>query len=271
MVEAKQFGPVTQFLMGRTYDGCTVYTMACYLIGTLLIDSGPHHTGEEFLQALQGYEVENLVITHFHEDHIGNNRLLQEQLHIQNSWAHPACIKEILNPHPWADKMNQYRQIAWGEPQPSVVTPVPDVIHTAGYSLNVLHAPGHSPDHIVLFEPDEGWLFLGDLFISEKLNTLRSDEDANDMIASLEMLCNLDFGTLFCASGAVRLDGKAALKTKLNYWLEVRDKCLELFRQGKTAEEIVNIIFGAESRLAALSEGDMSRNNFIASLLKAAD
>ena len=111
---------------------------------------------------------------------------------------------------------------------------------------------------------------MGDLFISEKLNTLRSDEDANDMIASLEMLSKLDFGTLFCASGAVRMDGKTALKSKLNYWLEVRNKCLELFRQGKNTEEIVTSIFGAESRLAALSEGDMSRNNFITSLLKAA-
>lgn len=43
---------------------------------------------------------------------------------------------------------------------------IPDRLYTDRYRFAVLHTPGHSNDHICLLEPDEGWLFSGDLFLS---------------------------------------------------------------------------------------------------------
>lgn len=36
----------------------------------------------------------------------------------------------------------------------------------------------YCPDHVCLFEPEQGWLFSGDLFIHERVRYLRNDEDA---------------------------------------------------------------------------------------------
>ena len=38
-------------------------------------------------------------------------------------------------------------------------------ITSAHVTLTPIHAPGHSPDHICLFEPERGWLFSGDTYI----------------------------------------------------------------------------------------------------------
>lgn len=268
MIEISQYGPILRFLMGRTIGEQTVYTMACYLVDGLLIDSGPYHTGEEFLAALQDHPVEHLVNTHHHEDHIGNNHLLQTELGLPPAWAHPLGLSLIRNPAPWAKKMQAYRQIAWGEPEASQVVEVPNQIQTAHYLFDVLHVPGHSPDHIVLLEREQGWLFTGDVFISERLNVVRSDENVNDMIRSLQDLVKEDFTTIFCASGAVRTDGKKALQAKLDYWLTLKEQCQLLHRQGYTEDEIISHLFGAESRLAALTEGDMSRANLVNSILQ---
>lgn len=268
MVELTQYGAVTRFVMGRTFEGKMVYSMACYLVDGLLIDSGPYHIGQEFLEAIQAYPVEHIVNTHHHEDHIANNHLFQEHFKLPPAWAHPLGLELIRNPHPWAQKMNAYRQIAWGEPEPSQVEAIPARITTPDHVFDVLHTPGHSPDHIALLERNQGWLFAGDLFISEHLNTIRSDEDANEMIRSLQRLVQEPFETIFCASGAVRTDGKQAMQTKLDYWLELREQIFTLNKQGSSQDEIIQKLFGSESRLAAMSEGDMSRANFVRSILE---
>ena len=41
MIKTQAYGPVTQFIMGREYEGQIIYSMACYYIDGLLIDSGP--------------------------------------------------------------------------------------------------------------------------------------------------------------------------------------------------------------------------------------
>jgi glyoxylase-like metal-dependent hydrolase (beta-lactamase superfamily II) len=50
----------------------------------------------------------------------------------------------------------------------------------------VIPTPGHSEDHICLFEPNEGWLFSGDLFISERVKYMREDENVYSLLDSLK-------------------------------------------------------------------------------------
>lgn len=64
-----------------------------FLVDGLLIDAGPPHCVAELLNALAAERIDQMVLTHHHEDHVGAALL------------------------------------------------------------------GHAPDHVALWEPDQGWLF----------------------------------------------------------------------------------------------------------------
>lgn len=95
---------------------------------------------------------------------------------------------------------------------------IPDGLSTGCYRFAVLHTPGHSDDRICLLEPDEGWLFSGDLFLSERAQVLRSDEDAGQIFASLRRLLDYEIKVLFCSSGRIVEEGKRALAAKIAFW-----------------------------------------------------
>ncbi len=88
MIKSQAYGPVTQFVMGRDYEGQILYSMACYYLDGLLIDSGPFHVAGELAHAFADYPVVQLVNTHHHEDHIGNNIWFQQHMRVGPAWAY---------------------------------------------------------------------------------------------------------------------------------------------------------------------------------------
>ena len=161
MIEISQHGPVTRLTMGRELDGKVLYRVAAYLVDGLLIDTGCRHTAAELVKTLRGREVRQAYCTHYHEDHIGGNRLLQEQLKVK-VWAHPRTVSLI----PKAPALYPYQELVWGYPEPALVLSLDgDCIQTANCRFQVVETPGHSEDHTVLVEPERGWCFSGDLFI----------------------------------------------------------------------------------------------------------
>ena len=77
-----------------------------------------------------------------------------------------------------------YRRVAWGRPRRRG-EPLPDVVDAGGIRLEVVHTPGHSPDHVCFFERERGWLFTGDLFLAERLRYLRDGRGLRALLASL--------------------------------------------------------------------------------------
>ncbi len=161
-----------------------------------------------------------------------------------------------------------YCQITWGEPPASKAIPIGAEISTDHYSFQVIHTPGHCPDHISLLEPKQGWLFAGDLYLSEKVTALRSDEDVNIMLQSLKKLLDYDFEMLFCASGrVVESAAKPAVKAKIAYWEEQREQIMRLHDEGLSEDEILTQLYGRESALFAPSEGDFGKIHLIRSFI----
>jgi glyoxylase-like metal-dependent hydrolase (beta-lactamase superfamily II) len=78
----------------------------------------------------------------------------------------------------------------------------------------VIPTPGHSPDHICLFEAQQGWLFSGDAYIGGKDRALRAGYDIHGIIASLKRLSELPVTTIFSGSGTVRGQGVQASVTR---------------------------------------------------------
>lgn len=264
MLKVNRLGEVVQLMMGREMGGAVLYWTAAYLVDGLLVDTGCTYSAEELAGFLEGKEVKLAVNTHHHEDHVGANALLQRRFGMK-IYAHPLAIPLINSRQP----LREYQEMVWGYPKPARVEPVPERIDTSGHTFEIIETPGHSSDHIALFEREKGWCFTGDLFVSEKLKTLRADEDINGIAASLEKLLSLpaDELILFTATDRVFTEGKKAIRSFLQHLRELRGEVARLAGVALEAPEIRDRIFGRETKLEPLTGGHFSILNLIEQLM----
>lgn len=267
MIKSEKHGEITQFLMAREFDGKPVYTMACYFIDGLMIDTGPAHVNQEIAAVISPYEIKQIVNSHHHEDHIGNNQTLLDKYELPYAYAHEKAVPLINNPSLWIHKLKPYQLFAWGEPESSKVVAIGNEISTDNYTFKIIHTPGHSDDHICLLEENEGWLFTGDMYITDKPAVTRSDENINMIIESIEEILKYDFNTIFCAAGKIVENGKEAMQRRYDNFMKIRAAVLKMHEEGYNPEEIREEVLGKETILYEPSSGDMAKINLVYSLI----
>jgi glyoxylase-like metal-dependent hydrolase (beta-lactamase superfamily II) len=264
MIEVINFGEVVQINMAREIEGKAAFWVSAYLVDGLLIDTGCSYTAEELLAYLQDMKLEQVVNTHYHEDHIGGNYLIINNPSIK-IYAHKASIP-LINRVP---DLYPYQERVWGYPVPTLVQPVPDFIETDNFKFEVIETPGHCPGHISLFEPSKGWCFTGDLFSSETPRVARPEEDIKELINSMQKLLALNSEKLIIFTSGRRIveDGKRALEQCITYLSQLISKSQELYKQGFSISTIRDEIFGGESSRAQRTNGQFSSENLIRSAL----
>ena len=261
---ALESGAVIKFRLARSLPGRRPYFTAAYWVDGLLIDSGPAHTARQMTAALKGWQVDQIVNTHSHEDHIGANASLQAVFGCP-ILAHPEALPVLADPR--LQRLQPYRLLFWGRPKPSHGQPIGDEVETDHYRFRVVPTPGHSPDHICLFEPEQGWLFSGDAYIGGEDQALRSGYDIWGIIESLNRLAELPVGTIFAGSGSVRNQGVAPLEAKIDYLEQLGDRILDLHERGMSPRRIRRQIFGREPFISYFTLGHFSTMNLIRSYL----
>ena len=265
MIESREFDGVKMIRMGREQGGRVLYWVAAFLVDGLLVDTGPAYCSDELAAHLAGKTVTAAVNTHHHEDHIAGNRFLLDRG--VRVFAHPDAL-DLIAVRP---ALFPYQEMVWGYPEPTRPEPAPDEIVTPGHRFQVTPTPGHSRGHLCLFEADRGWLFTGDLFVSEKLKTVRPQEEIGLMAAEMEMLADLPGPrlVLFNAIGSIVSDGRAALRACAAHFRRVIAEARRLSAEGLAPAAIRDRIFGRESSLAVMTQGDFSTENLIKSSLRA--
>lgn len=256
-------GPVTEIVMGPTVLGKQIFPFRAYLVDGLLIDTGPPINQAEMAAFLREHPVDQVVNTHHHEDHAGLNAMLNTQFGL-TPLAHPLAVDLLADLPP----IQLYRRATWRSAANSRTAPVGDVVETPRYRFQVLHTPGHTDDHIALYEPNQGWLFSGDLYIADKLKLLRREEDPFKMMDSLALMLRGRFDTVFCAHRGPVSDGHAALARKHAYMATFRDQVRTLHDRGLDETAIVRQLLGREDLLmATVSAGDFTRRNLVKAFL----
>jgi glyoxylase-like metal-dependent hydrolase (beta-lactamase superfamily II) len=271
MVRVTRLGNVTRFDLARTLAGRGRYWTTAYLVDGLLIDSGCAHTAPEFIRALEGLAVDRIVHTHSHEDHIGADGAVRRRYGPIPVAAHHLAVEVLADPR-GLQPLHPYRKVMWGWPEPVPATPLAegDEIRTPNFRFQVLATPGHSPDHICFFEPDQGWLFTGDLYVGGRDRALRVDSDANLLLDSLRRIEALPISTLYPGAARIPDDARAALRDKI-LWLEtVRDRVLALHRNGRTFRSIVREVCGPPMLIDFITLGHFARWHLVRSFLSRA-
>jgi glyoxylase-like metal-dependent hydrolase (beta-lactamase superfamily II) len=268
LLKTTQYGEVIRFDLARTLAGRGRYWTTAYLVDGMLVDSGCAYSAPELLQALGDVPLRRIVNTHTHEDHIGANGFIQGQRDGLEIVAHPLALPVLADPR-GEQPLHPYRRIMWGWPLPSHGQALADgaVIETPCHRFQVIYTPGHSRDHLCLFELEQGWLFSGDLFVGGQDRALRADCDIWEIIASLKRVAAMPASMLFPGSARVRDDPARALDAKINYLEELGGAVLTLQRQGWPVSAIVRALCGGPMLIEFVTLGHFTRQELVLSYL----
>ena len=239
-------------------------TCIVYRLGDTIIDTGPTSEWQTVKRFLDEREVKQALLTHYHEDHSGNCG------HVQDCFN--AVIHSHINNHKKLAEgfdMNLSSKLIFGNISLAQAKDYPEELSLQdGRHLKAIHMPGHSDDMTSLFEPNEGWLFSGDLYVAAHVRYAHKEENVQQQINSLKTAIALDFETLFCAHRGMINDGKAALQKKLDYLTSLQQQVIALHQKGVSKKQIRKQLLGREDTVALFSRFDMSKTHLIEACLK---
>lgn len=262
MIHPVTYDDVRFFRMARTIGGWGMYWTGVYFVDGLLIDSGPPNLRGEAERLFRELRVQACMTTHHHEDHSGNHALLVERFGIV-PYVHPHGVPRLADPAP----LHLYRRFAWGKPLPATSQAAGDTIETERFRFNVIHTPGHADDHVVLHEPNRGWLFSGDLYLGSRLKLLRSDEDVFALMDSICRVIALEPKVLFCQHRGRVEQPVTLLQRKLDSLRDVQGTVERLHAKGMSEAEIARELPGRDIFWRVGTLGHFSKRNFVRAFL----
>lgn len=258
MLQIDTHGDVQRLNFSTWRSRSAGYSVSTYVVRGIMIDAAFDDARPEFMAWIAANGPEGVIITHAHDDHGGNaERLARAGVPLL---MRPDTETLLRAPR----DRGWYRRWTWGG-MPRLASPV---IPFEPTGLEVIHTPGHSPDHHVVWDAERETLFAADLFLSVKVKVAHpvEREDVRQQIASVRKAAALKPKRVFDAHRGLVTNGAAALEAKANWIEETCGRIDAFIDAGKPDGAIVKEIFGGESMFAYTTFGDFSRANFVASV-----
>ncbi|MCI0354468.1 MAG: MBL fold metallo-hydrolase [Acidobacteria bacterium] len=260
----------------------------------LLIDPGSPRLARSVarhLGRLPAGSVKAIVATHSHEEHIGNLDLTGRMLGVPIR-ASEGCARVIRG----GPRLPFMRALIIGQPSPynGPIEPLGDNTASANSQLEVLPAPGHCDDHVVLFDPQEGVLLSGDAFMAAYFTSPNPDVDSIKWLETLRRLAALKVEVLVTGHGQIytlrpefpeipqviiRQDPQQLIREKLEFMEWLRSQVEEGLREGLPLRAIEATLFPWNRRWSwenlfldeaarMLSGGEFSRTELVRTFVR---
>lgn len=190
--------PLVRRLLAPNPSPFTFTGTQSYVIGSgdvAVIDPGPdlpEHV-EAILSALAGERIAAIVCTHTHRDHSPASRALKS-----------ATGAPIIGCAPLTMDDEGPRSDAAFDPDymPDRILADGEMVAAPGWTLEAVHTPGHTSNHLCLALPEERALFTGDHVMGWSTTVVSPpDGDMADYMASLERLLGRDDAVYYPAHG----------------------------------------------------------------------
>lgn len=153
---------------------------------------------------IQVSDLDLIVNTHYHSDHVGGNHYLQQRYGTKiaaHKWD--AClINKVDRETGCAEYLDQPIE----QYEVDIILEEGSEINTGNKTFQVIHTPGHTLGHISFYEPNDEILIVGDLFHRDDLgwlNIFREGVSAiNRSVESLEKLKELPIKIAYSGHGS---------------------------------------------------------------------
>ena len=244
-------------------SGIILGTVYSFLVDGMLIDTGPQCLEKELIPIYEDLSFELVTLTHSHEDHSGLAPWIQTNRNVP-IYVHPKGIGICAEYCPYP----KYRQLTWGVRSAFDALPLGENIQSRSQEWKIIYTPGHAEDHVSFFHEESGRLFSGDLFVTSRTKVIMDSESIPVIIQSIRTLLNYDFQALFCCHGGYIKDGKSKMIQKLNYLENLSGEVNNLYREGRSIDEITQLLFPKKYPIIAFSEGQWNTRHIIASIVE---
>jgi endoribonuclease LACTB2 len=251
-------GDITAVHFATARSRLVGYGVYVFLTRGTLIDTGFHGVRRELGALLNELRPSGVLLTHQHEDHAGNADLVARRgIPLGAAAETLAAIRDVA-------PIGFYRRFVWSA-MPALRAPVTP--HSPD-GLVPIHAPGHSPDHHVIWDAERSTLFSGDLFLSVKVRVARPGEDPRVLARSLRTIAALEPRRMLDSHRGEIPRPAASLHAKAAWLDETIGAIDRLHAAGKGERAILREVFGGEAAVSYISGGDLSRMNFIRAVLR---
>lgn len=260
-----QHGEIQGFKLGSFPIGKPRMYSYFYFIDGLVVDTGHSHMRQYAMDFVADLPVEQIFITHHHEDHNGNLNAFQDHFDCP-AYASSLCVELLKNP----GRISFAEWLTWGKTEANSRLQVEENrISTSKYEFDLIFTPGHAPDMYCLHEAREGWLFSADLWVKEYIRIFMRSESMAEQIVSLRKVLKLDFDTILCSHNPQLSGGKPLVEQKLEFFENFYGKVAQLHQQGDSPKAIFRKMKLKEDWLIrCLSAGNLSTMNMVKSVIR---
>lgn len=254
-----------QFIKGSSTLGGVSLSVYAYCVDGVLIDTGSVSLHSEFTQFFNEMTIDQVLITHHHEDHTGGAAYIQQHFDVpiyMHEQFIESCKKRARYP--------LYRRFFWGR-RPSFSAQAlsfNETLTSKTSTWQAIKTPGHSSDHVAFLNERTGQLFSGDLYVHPETKLILYNESVPETIRSIERLLTYDIGEMFCSHAGYIDDGPKALRRKHSYLTSLRDEILYLHEEkGYSEKEIHTMLFTKKYPIMYFSLGEWHTKYIVRSVL----
>src|SRR5699024_7804835 len=152
----------------------------CFFVDGVLIDKGAEALKIQFSTFFKQFDIDQVAITHFHEDHTVVAAYLQKERNItiyMSDIKREDCMKK--------EDDELHRKLFWCKRKTFEAKPFGDSFQSKNAEWKVIETPGHAIDHVAFLNTETSQLFSGDLYCQEKTKVILREESIPTIIHSL--------------------------------------------------------------------------------------